>query len=131
MNPFKTKTVLVACDQLFANRFADRLADLQTVELSGLMKSEEETLKFLEKEGTDVVVVDVHLGNGRGIDLIQKVKQLKRPPIVITVSASIEPQYFRQSMKAGTDYYFQMPDDMEIMIGLLENGSRRMALALP
>jgi len=123
MNSITPKTVLVACDlQIFGKRFVDRLSTLQSVRLASLMNNEEDTLRFVESEGTDVVVVDVHLENGRGIDLIRKVKRLKKPPVVITVSTSMEQQYFRQSMKAGTDYYFQLPDDMDIMIGLLKNG---------
>ncbi|MFA9379055.1 MAG: sporulation initiation factor Spo0A C-terminal domain-containing protein [Lachnotalea sp.] len=78
-------------------------------ELSGATGSELEGLKLLEKEIADVVILDLELEEGNGIQLAEKMRKLsiQQPFVVVTTnncSESIQ-QYLRKELKV--DFIFQ------------------------
>ena len=114
-------TVLVVCDsQLVSDRIVDRLSTLKRVTSTVQFHSGDDAFRFIAAENPAVVIVDVHLEAGNGMDLLRNVAQREPHPLVIAVSRSAHPQYFRQSMKEGADHFVKLPEDIDKLTELLE-----------
>jgi len=112
--------LLVLDSLLIRDRLVDRLSRLASLTIIGNLKNEEDVLRRIGAQAPEVVIVDVHLVGAMGIEVLRKVKRLKNPPLVVTVSTSSHPQYSRQSMKEGADYCIQLPDEVDKLTELLE-----------
>ena len=79
-----------------------------------------DALRLIAVGQPDVLIIDVHLENVKGLDLIREVKKLENVPLIISIAISLEQQYSRQSIKEGADYFFQLPADIDKLVELLE-----------
>ncbi len=114
-------TVLLVCDsRLVGDRLVDRLSKLAGVTIIDRMRNGEDALRRITAEPPEVVIVDVHLAGGAGMEVIRRVKRLKTPPLVVAVSTSSQPQDHRQSMKEGADFCIQLPEEIDNLAELLE-----------
>ena len=61
----------------------------------------------------DVVILDVQMPGGSGIDLIPEVKQATPAPVVIMLTNYPFPQYRDRCLEAGADYFFDKSGEFE------------------
>jgi len=61
----------------------------------------------------DVVILDVQMPGGSGIDLIPEVKQATPVPVVIMLTNYPFPQYRDRCLEAGADYFFDKSGEFE------------------
>jgi DNA-binding NarL/FixJ family response regulator len=90
-------------------------------------------LKLAEKSEWDVVVLDLSLGDGNGIDLVKDLRQMRpRLPILILTMHS-EEYYARRAFKAGASGYVTKDCSLEELIMAIEkvrSGSKYVSPAL-
>ena len=109
------------CDsQLVSDRIVDRLSTLKRAISTVQLNSGKDALRFIAAKNPAVVIVDVHLEAGNGMDLLRNVAQREPHPLVIAVSRSAHPQYLRLSMKEGADHFIKLPEDVDSLTGILE-----------
>lgn len=84
-------------------------------------------LKLAEKSDWDVVVLDLSLGDGNGIDLVKDLKRVRpRLPILILTMHS-EEYYARRAFKAGASGYVTKDcsvEELSMAIQKVKSGSK-------
>jgi DNA-binding NarL/FixJ family response regulator len=73
----------------------------------------------------DVVILDIHLIGGSGIDVLERIKQLEPSPIVIILTNSPGPPYRRKCMMAGADFFLDKSSEFASVKAIIQTLSDR------
>lgn len=94
--------VLIADDHAVVRRgLRQILTDAGDVEVAGEATTTHEVLELVRKERWDVVVLDIHLQSGNGIDLVGDLRR-ERPTLpVLILTMYSEDQYAVRAIRAG------------------------------
>jgi len=113
-------TVLLVCDsKLIGDRLADSLSKSERVEKLIQVLTVEDALRLTTFEKPGMIIVDID--SGKGIEVLRRIRQLEKTALVVAMSTATEPQYMRQSIKEGADYFFHLPSELNKMIELVDN----------
>lgn len=105
--------VLVDDDMLALTRLK-QLIDLQGVRIVGEFTKPEQALEFITKEHVDILITDMKMPVMDGIELIEKLKELKPELQLISVSSYEDFSYVKESFKlGGIDYILKHTLDEE------------------
>lgn len=107
---------LVALNAL-KNRVNWEKYQIKEVFLARSMKQAQEIYK---KEAIDLMLCDIEMPNGSGLDLFEWVKNFFPQVECIYISCHQDYQYIRKAMKLGSFDYMLKPVDYEELNGLLE-----------
>ena len=98
------KVFLVDDSLLIRQRLARMLLSVKGVQVIGeALQAREATTSILQLK-PDLVVLDVQLLSGTGMEVLQSIKQTKPAPIVIIVTNF--PEYRKKYLEAGADFFF-------------------------
>jgi two-component system response regulator HydG len=64
---------------------------------------------ILTEEAIDLVLLDVRLPDGSGLDLVREIKSLKPDLGVVVMSASVLPEEREEAVRAGCDAFVAKP----------------------
>lgn len=112
--------VLIVDDHAFLRRgLAEIIDDLQDAVVCGEAAGVAEALEQIEHCQPDVVVIDISLADGNGLDLTREIKSLW-PEIKILVSSMHDEALFAErALRAGALGYVSKSDDVETFIAAL------------
>jgi DNA-binding NarL/FixJ family response regulator len=82
------------------------ISDMSGVSLLGEAGSVGEAIQGIRKLQPNVVVLDIRMPGGSGIDVLGEVKKYDRPPVVIMITNYQDPMYRDRCMQAGADFFF-------------------------
>jgi DNA-binding NarL/FixJ family response regulator len=68
----------------------------------------------------DVVILDINMPGGSGIEVLHEIKQQTPAPTVIMLTNYSQPQYRRRCLDAGADYFFDKSTEFEMIRDVLE-----------
>lgn len=79
-------------------------------------------LQTLQREGADLVLLDVDLGAGQsGFQVCAQIMQLANPPAVIFLTSHAEEDFVRAGMEAGASAYLCKPfSPLELLGRIME-----------
>jgi DNA-binding NarL/FixJ family response regulator len=102
-----TMKVFIADDsQILRERLKTMLADLPEVEIAGQAKDTPEAIQSIKELKPDVVILDIRMPGGSGIEVLQSIKK-DRPGIKVIVFTNYPyPQYRKKCMEFGADFFF-------------------------
>lgn len=63
----------------------------------------------------DVVILDIQMPGGSGIDLLQELKQNATSPLVLMITTNAFPQYRKKCLEAGADYFFDKATEIQLL----------------
>lgn len=74
-------------------------------------------LKKLEQSAPDVLVMDVFMPHVDALGVMQELPNLKlaKKPVVMLMSSVDNPNFEREVLSAGADYYFLKPFDLDVL----------------
>lgn len=72
----------------------------------------------------DVVILDINMPGGSGIEVLHDIKQLSPSPRVIMLTNYSQPQYRRKCLDAGADHFFDKSTEFEKIRDVLVAGTR-------
>lgn len=101
-------------------RLIDLVSVLPEVELVGQTGDARAAIADIQKLQPDVAILDLRLVNGNGIEVLEIVKLLKVPPLVIMLTAFPTQQYRRRCISAGADYFFDKTSEFERILDVLK-----------
>lgn len=81
------------------------LSELIGIEIVGQAQYALEAFHAICELKPDVVILDIHLIGGSGMDVLRRIKRLEPAPIVIMLTNSSTPPYRRKCMRAGADFF--------------------------
>ena len=91
---------------LLRQRLLGLLAELDRVEVIGEAEDRDQAIIEVTKLKPHVVILDIQLREGNGIEVLTQIKQVQPSPTVIVLTNYPYPQFREKSMAAGADYFF-------------------------
>jgi DNA-binding NarL/FixJ family response regulator len=105
---------------LVIGRVKESIAGLQGVEIVGQAGDVPGAQKSIRELNPDVVILDVHMPGGRGIEVLQSIKKEKPATVVIVFTNS--PEYREKCINLGADFFLDKTTEFdkipEILLGL-------------
>jgi DNA-binding NarL/FixJ family response regulator len=90
--------------------------DIQTIGETG---DAHQAIVAIRSQMPDVVLLDIHLLGGNGIEVLQQVKRAQPSPAVIILTDYPYPEYREQCMTAGADYFFVKSTEFDQVVPAL------------
>ncbi len=96
------------------------LADIEGIEVVGHAEDCLKALEGIDSSKPDVVILDIRMAGGNGIDVLKRVKNNTPAPVVIMFTNYPYPQYRKNCMGAGADYFFDKSTEFHKVAGILK-----------
>lgn len=105
----KIKIVIIEDDPLIAELHHRYLLSLAHIEVLGVAHSQHEAELQLELLKPDLLLLDVYLPDGNGLEILQKLREQKREVDAILITAAREPETLQTAMRTGVTDYLLKP----------------------
>jgi YesN/AraC family two-component response regulator len=114
-------TVFIADDSLIVREHLVTLLDeLAGIEIVGQAETGAEAISSIKNLQPDVVILDIRMPDGNGIDVLQNIKQGEPAPIVIILTNYPFPGYRQKCMQAGADFFLDKSTEFDQIPKLFE-----------
>lgn len=100
------KVFIVEDSHVVYGRLVTMLQELKGIEIIGHSQHVHETIAALQRLKPEVVILDIQMPGGSGLDVLHHIKQDQASPRVIILTNSPYPQYRKRCLEAGADFFF-------------------------
>lgn len=98
----------------------DALMPLDAIAVQGAVADVQSALRAIAEESPDVVVTGVELGDGSGLELIEKARLVPRPPRFVVVSAMPTRDEWQRHLAAGADRFVERDGELDELRSVME-----------
>lgn len=105
---------------LVRERLVGLLSELEAVELVGQAENAPEAIETIQRSRPDVVILDIRLPGGNGIEVLKAIKQNVPAPIVIMLTAFPYRQFHEKCQEAGAEYFFDKASEFHRIVEVLK-----------
>lgn len=118
--------VLIADDSLLVCvRLMLVLSKLDGLELAGYTRDAASAIESVSRLKPDIVILDIQMIGGSGIDVLRIVKRNQPGIIAIMLTNLSHQQYRKKCMDAGADFFFDKSTEFFEMAELFEHLAQR------
>jgi DNA-binding NarL/FixJ family response regulator len=118
-------TLFIADDnRKFRQRLASVVSALESVDVVGQAGTVRNAVSAVARTQPDVLILDIQMPGGSGLDVLRKVKALNSSPVVIMLTVCSAREYKEKCKAFGADYFFEKSGDLAKMLTLLEKMAR-------
>lgn len=103
------RTLVVEDERLVAQAHAEYVQRVSGFELVGVAMSAQEAARFLRIGGVDLVLLDMFLPDGHGLDLVRRLRAVGSPIDVIAVTSARDVDVVREAISQGVVAYVIKP----------------------
>ena len=103
------------------------LSELKGIEIIGQAKCSTEAEEAIPKLKPDVVILDIRMPGGSGIEVLKEIKKGRNPPVVIMLTNYPYPQYRKKCKDAGANFFFDKSTEFEGVIEVLKKLNRKLS----
>jgi DNA-binding NarL/FixJ family response regulator len=96
------------------------LSEIEGAEVIGQARSAAEAIKGIRSLKPHVVVLDIQMPDGSGIDVLRTIKQDSQPPLVMMLTNHAYPQYRKRCMERGADFFLDKSRELERLPTIFE-----------
>ena len=122
-------TLLIADDNPgFRQRLSSLLGTVEGIDRIGEAGDVPGAIEAIERMAPQVIILDVVMPGGSGLDVLRFAKNLRPAPKVIMLTLAPKHEYRSRCMAAGADYFFQKADGVRRMISVLKEETRKWAI---
>jgi len=98
-------------------RIIAMLSDLvERIEMIGEAENVQDTINSIHEFDPDVVILDIRMPGGSGIDVLKKIKKKNEVPVIIILTNYPHSQYQKKCMEAGADFFFDKSRDFKEIV---------------
>lgn len=105
----KISIVIVEDDIGIAEIHRRNLDKIDYVEVIGIAASKEEATTLLDVLNPDLVLLDIYLPDGNGLDILRELRQKELSPDVILITADKDVNTLQEAMRGGVIDYLLKP----------------------
>lgn len=98
---------------LIRRRLSELLSDIAEVTLAGQAADAPTALRLILQLNPDVVILDLHMPGGSGLEVLRQLRQQGSKAIVIILTAFPFPRYTERVHEIGADFFFDKADGFE------------------
>lgn len=114
-------TVFIADDSLVVReRLVTMLNELAGTEVVGQAGNVATAISAIRKLKPDVVILDLLMPGGSGIDVLQNIKRASAAPVVIILTNYPFPGYRQKCLQAGADFFLDKTTEFDQIPILVE-----------
>ncbi|MEX1276744.1 MAG: response regulator transcription factor [Bacteroidota bacterium] len=123
----KTKMKIFIADDspVVRARLLTMLSDFDQMEVVGQASTVQEAKNGIATTRPDVVILDVRMPGGTGIDVLHSLKKKHGLPVVIIFTNFPYDQYRSRCFEAGADYFFDKSTEFDQMLVVFEKLASR------
>ena len=101
------KLFIVDDSEIMRDRLITMFSEIKDIEVVGYAEETLEAIKLIRDISPDIVILDIRIPGGSGIDVLENIKGKKNnSPIVIVLTNYAYPQYKERCIKLGAEYFF-------------------------
>ncbi len=119
------KLMIVDDSEKFRRRLASIIPGLGSLQIVSQAGSIQQALKYFLKTKPDIIILDIQLADGSGLDILRLVKAVDHSIIVIMLTVCPAGEYRSKCLELGADYFFEKSNGAGEMMSLLERLSRK------
>jgi len=113
--------VFIADDsEVVCERLTALLSELPGIEIIGQAQNVPESIESIRALHPDIVILDIRMPGGSGIDVLEHIKKTNAAPVVIILTNYPYPQYRKKCMALGAEYFFDKSTEFEKVTEVLE-----------
>ncbi len=117
------RVLLVEDSAALRQRLVALLTTLPEIEIIGVAEEVPQALESIQRTGPDVVILDIRLRCGTGIDVLRNTPKHNGAPVIIVLTSYPYPQYRRRCMSMGADFFFDKSSEFDQVL----EGMKRLA----
>ena len=114
------KVFIVDDSALVRERIITMISEHPGIEIIGQSKNAQEGINSILKLKPDVVILDIRMPGGNGIEVLKNIKKNNSPPTIIILTNYPYPQYRKKCIEAGADYFFDKSAEFHKIIEVLK-----------
>ena len=100
------KVLIVDDSHVLARCLRSSLAEVAGLEIIGHADCVADGIMEIREAKPDVVILDIRMPDGSGLEVLESLKKHPSPPTVIMLSNYNFPQFRRKCLENGARYYF-------------------------
>jgi len=120
MSTPRTIRVFIADDSAALRKHVfELMQDIPGVTIVGFASEEVEAVACIRRLKPDVVLLDIQLSRGNGLEVLRNIKPDGRGPLTIVATNFPYPQYRKRALDLGADYFLDKTTDIEELCTLI------------
>ena len=88
----------------------------ERIEMIGEAENVQDAIHRIHEFEPDVVILDIRMPGGSGIDVLKKIRKRHDVPVIIILTSYPHSQYRNKCMEAGADFFFDKSRDFEEIV---------------
>ncbi len=114
------KVFIVDDSALVRERIIAMISEDPGIEITGQAKNAQEGINSILKLKPDVVILDIRMPGGNGIEVLKNIKKNSFAPTIIILTNYPYPQYRKKCIEAGADYFFDKSTEFNKIIEVIK-----------
>lgn len=114
------QVMLVDDHPLFRRGVAELLQDSNLFNVMAEFSGPQDVLEHITRTPPDLILMDLHMPNGSGLELLQKVKQTCDSVRVVMLTASDDPNHLIEALRLGAEGYLLKDTEPTLILERLE-----------
>ncbi len=115
------KVLVVDDSALLRKRLISMISELPGVTAIGQAQGAPEALNSIQEFNPDVVILDIRLSDGNGIEVLKKTKKDSSASVTIMFTNYPFPQYRKKCQEAGADFFFDKSTEFHKIADVLKH----------
>ncbi|MCL5984934.1 MAG: response regulator transcription factor [Actinobacteria bacterium] len=115
------EVLIVDDSEIVRNRLVDMLLEIQDIDTINHAEDLQKAVSLLDHSYPDVIILDLQLPDGNGLELLDKIKKLQINPIIIVLTNYSFPQYRKKSLDLGIKYFYDKSKEFNCVYELLKD----------
>ncbi len=99
----------------------DAVSRFQEIRIVDEVADAPQAVESVAKHKPDVVILDIQMPGGSGIEVLEAIKKNKPAPFVIMFTNYPYPQYRKKCMEVGADFFFDKSLEFDALTDTLKN----------
>lgn len=121
------KIIIADDSKLIHDRIAERVELIDSVNVVAQTTNSFETIEEIKKHKPDVLILDIRMPEGSGINVLKYIKKNKIKIVTIVVTNYPIMQYKNKCFELGADYFFSKATEFDKVFELVERLAKRFA----
>ena len=115
------KIFIVDDSMPIVERLTNLFSGIEHFKIVGSANNATKAVEYILKSNPDVVILDIHLPDGNGIDILKQIKKEKPSIVAIMLTNYTESEYKKICMKEGANYFLDKSIEFKKVLDICNN----------
>ena len=113
--------------EILRDRLVEPLSEIEGVEIVGQEKDADAAIESVKRLKPDLVILDIRMPGGNGIMVLERLKKMEEPPIVVMFTNYPYLQYRKRCFDSGADFFFYKSTEFEKLIDVIRESAKALS----